>query len=501
MFKKILVANRGEIAVRVMRACHELGISPVAVYSEADRRALHVRLADEAYCIGPAPSSESYLRMDRIIEVAKKCGAQAIHPGYGFLSENATFAQACADAGLVFIGPPPSAISSMGSKLGARLLMQAAGVPVVPGTLEPVREEDEARRIAAEIGYPVMLKASAGGGGKGMRLVESEAELVSALRGARSESARAFGDDAVYIEKFVRSPRHVELQVFGDMHGNVVHLFERDCSVQRRHQKVVEESPCPVLRDDVRARMAEVAIKAARAVHYVGAGTIEFLIDDQQNFYFLEMNTRLQVEHPVTELVTGHDLVHAQLKVAAGQPLPFTQDQIQQRGAAIEVRIYAEDPFSNFSPSPGRMDVMREPGGPWVRIDGGAYPGWEVPMFYDSLIAKLIVWGSNREQAIARMRRALTEYVVGPIRTTIPFLKLVMENARFQSGDYTTGFIAQEFPRLELPPPDSPDMLAAAAAIVQAQAQARQGVSAGATGGSSDVSAWRMKGRWRATAR
>lgn len=494
MFKKILVANRGEIAVRVMRACHELGIKPVAVFSDADRRSLHVRMADEAWHIGASPSSESYLLMDRIIDVAKKSGVDAIHPGYGFLSENAVFAQACADAGLVFIGPTPHAISAMGSKLGARQLMMAAGVPVVPGTLEPVREEAEARRIAHEIGYPVMLKASAGGGGKGMRLVHSEDELVSALRAARSESIRSFGDDAVYIEKFVNKPRHVEMQVFGDNHGNFVHLFERDCSIQRRHQKVVEESPCPVLRDDVRQRMAEVAVKAARAVNYVGAGTIEFLIDDQQNFYFLEMNTRLQVEHPVTELVTGFDLVHAQIAVAEGKPMPFRQEQIVQRGAAIECRVYAEDPFAGFAPSPGPISELREPGGPWVRIDGGAYRGWEVPIFYDSLIAKLCVWGSTRQEAIRRMHRALGEYVVKPIRTTIPFHRMVMENPRFIAGDYTTGFIGQEYPNLVAPEPQNPEALALVAALAQTR---RERSAAPSVVTEQQGSSWRMTGRWR----
>lgn len=508
MFKKVLVANRGEIAVRVMRACHELGIQPVAVYSDADRRSLHVRMSDEAYHLGPSPSTESYLCMDKILDAARKSGAEAIHPGYGFLSENAAFAQACADAGIVFIGPSPQAISSMGSKLGARQLMQAAGVPVVPGTLEPVREETEARRIAAEIGYPVMLKASAGGGGKGMRLVHGEDELVGALRAARSESARSFGDDAVYIEKFVNKPRHVELQVFGDTFGNFVHLFERDCSIQRRHQKVVEESPCPVLRPEVRAKMAEVAVRAAKAVGYVGAGTIEFLIDDQQNFYFLEMNTRLQVEHPITELVTGLDLVHAQLRVAAGEPLPFRQEDIVQRGAAIECRIYAEDPFAGFAPSPGPISEMREPGGPWVRVDGGAYRGWEVPIFYDSLIAKLAVWGATREEAIRRMHRALGEYVVKPIRTTIPFHRMVMENPRFISGDYTTGFIGQEYPTLEAPAIEQmpgekrPEEAEAAFVVAAAMAQAsRDKAHVAVPQGGEGTSPWRMKGRWRASSR
>ncbi len=505
MFKKILVANRGEIALRVVRGCRELGISPVAIYSDADRRSLHVRAADEALHIGPALSAESYLRIDRVIDAARACGAEAIHPGYGFLSENADFARACHDAGIVFIGPPPDAIAALGSKLMARRIMESAGVPVVPGTLEPVRDPEDARRVAADVGYPIMLKASAGGGGKGIRLVYSDQELEAALRDARSESASAFGDDAVYIEKFVEQPRHVEVQVLGDSHGNYVHLFERDCSVQRRHQKVIEETPCPILRPEVRSRMTEVAIRAAKAVGYVGAGTVEFLVDKDQNFYFLEVNARLQVEHPITEMVTGIDLVRAQIEVAAGKPLPFEQGDITATGAAIECRIYAEDPYAGFVPFPGPIEEMREPGGPWVRVDGGAYPGWQVPIYYDSLISKLIVWGRTRDEAIARTARALGEYVIRPIRTIIPFHRQVMHNATFRSGRYTTDFIASEFGNgaMESPPLNEQLAFVAAAIAAREDESRRKALFAGANGASRDGhgSSWLTIGRMMATRR
>ncbi len=506
MFKKILVANRGEIALRVIRGCRELGISPVAIYSDADRRSIHVRAADEARHIGPPPSSESYLRIDRVIEAARASGAEAIHPGYGFLSENAEFAEACERAGLVFIGPPARAIAALGSKLMARRIMEEADVPVVPGTLEPVRDPEEARRVAAEVGYPIMLKASSGGGGKGIRLVRDEAELAAALRDARSESASAFGDDAVYIEKFVVQPRHVEVQILGDTHGNYVHLFERDCSVQRRHQKVIEETPCPVLRPEVRARMTEVAIRAARAVGYVGAGTVEFLVDKDQNFYFLEVNARLQVEHPVTEMVTGIDLVKAQIRVAAGEPLPFRQEEIQSTGAAIECRIYAEDPYAGFVPYPGLIEELREPAGPWVRVDGGAYPGWRVPIHYDSLISKLIVWGRTREEAIDRMDRALGEYVIRPIRTIIPFHRQVMRDPTFRSGQYTTDFISSTFGEsgMTSPPLDGRVAFVAAALAAREEEQRERALFQGGNGPCEDGrsrSAWQTIGRMVATRR
>ena len=442
MFKKILIANRGEIAVRVLRACREMGVSPVAVYSEADAAALHVRLADEAYLLGPAPSVESYLRIDRVIDAALRSGAEAIHPGYGFLAENAAFARAVRGAGLVFIGPSPEAMELMGSKTSARRAAIEAGAPVVPGATESLSSLDDARETAARVGYPVMLKAAAGGGGKGMRLVADEGELPSAFETARSEAASAFGDESVYIEKAVERPRHIEIQVFADSHGNCVHLGERECSVQRRHQKVIEECPSPIDEPGLRERMGAAAVGIARRCDYLGAGTVEFLVSDvTREFYFLEMNTRLQVEHPVTELVTGFDLVREQIRVAAGEPLSFSQGDVQWRGHAIECRIYAEDPEQNFLPSPGRITTLAGPGGPGVRYDGGFYAGAEVPIHYDPLIAKLAVWGRDRREAIERMRRALGDYRIGGIRTTVGFFREVMRDEEFVSGRLDTGFI------------------------------------------------------------
>jgi acetyl-CoA carboxylase biotin carboxylase subunit len=448
MFRKILIANRGEIAVRVMRACREMNVSPVAVYSEADAAALHVRLADEAYLIGPAPSAESYLRIERIVETALACGADAVHPGYGFLSENAEFARACAAAGLTFIGPPPAAMELMGSKTNARRAAQEAGAPVVPGTNEPLRSLEDARETAGRVGYPVMLKAAAGGGGKGMRLVEGESEIRSAFETAQSEALAAFGDASVYIEKAVERPRHIEIQVFADTHGNCVHLGERECSIQRRHQKVIEECPSPINDADLRARMGEAAVRVARAAAYVGAGTVEFLVSDvTRQFYFLEMNTRLQVEHPVTELVTGIDLVREQIAVAAGAPLSFAQADVEWRGHAVECRVYAEDPENNFMPSPGRITHLRLPQGPGVRDDGGVYAGSEVSIYYDPMISKLAAWGRTRAEAIDRLRRALDEYSVGGIKTTLPFFREVVRDAEFVEGKLDTGFIPRFFAR------------------------------------------------------
>ena len=410
MFKKILIANRGEIACRVIRACREMNISTVAVYSDADRDALHVRMADEAYHIGPAPSSESYLRGDRVIEVAKSSGAEAIHPGYGFLSENADFVRQVVNAGLAFIGPPPEAMEAMGGKITARKIATEAGVPVVPGTNDPIASVDEALRTANEIGYPVMLKASAGGGGKGMRLVADETELRSALEAARSEALSSFGDESVFMEKAVVRPRHIEIQVFSDTHGNHVHLGERECSIQRRHQKVIEEAPSPINSPELRERMGACAVMVAKAVGYVGAGTVEFLVSDlDRSFYFLEMNTRLQVEHPVTELVTGIDLVREQINVAWGETLSFRQEDVHLNGHAIECRVYAEDPDQNFMPSPGKISRLRVPAGPGVRDDGGVYEGGEVSIHYDPMISKFAVHGKDRREAIERMRRALDE--------------------------------------------------------------------------------------------
>ncbi len=442
MIQKVLVANRGEIAVRIIRTCREMDIATVAVYSAADRKSMHVRYANEAYFIGPAPSAESYLNIDKILEVARISGADAIHPGYGFLSENAEFAKRVTEAGLIFIGPTPDAITSMGDKMTARRIMIEAGVNVVPGTKEKLTDTDQLLRVATEIGFPLMIKASSGGGGKGMRLVRSSNELVSSYQMARSEALSAFGDDTVYIEKYIESPHHIEFQVLADTHDNVVHLFERECSVQRRHQKVVEETPSPIMTPQLRAEMGRQAVAAARSVNYVGAGTVEFLVDDQQNFYFLEMNTRLQVEHPITERITGVDLVRQQIKIANGFPIDFSQDDLSIAGHAIECRIYAEDPENNFMPSPGVVKHITEPLGFGVRTDGYVYEGYEIPIYYDPMISKLIVWGQTRDEAIQRMKRTLNEYKITGVKTSIPFLKRIMETPDFTQGTYNTHFIA-----------------------------------------------------------
>lgn len=470
MFSKILIANRGEIACRVIRTCREMKIASVAIYSDADADALHVRMADEAFRVGPPPSAESYLRGERIIETAKAAGAEAIHPGYGFLSENAEFARQVRSAGLAFIGPPPEAMESLGGKMSARKIALEAGVPIVPGTTDPVRSFEDAKATAASIGYPVMLKASAGGGGKGMRLVFEESELRAALETAQAESLASFGDDAVYIEKAVVRPRHIEIQVFSDTKGGHVHLGERECSIQRRHQKVIEEAPSPIDSEDLRNAMGQAAVRIARAVNYVGAGTVEFLVSDvDRSFYFLEMNTRLQVEHPVTELVTGIDLVREQIRVAAGHPLSFKQEDVRLFGHAIECRVYAEDPEQNFMPSPGRITRLRLPHGPGVRDDGGVYEGAEVSIHYDPMISKLAVHGRDRAEAIDRMRRALREYEVGGIKTTLPFFRMVMEDEEFISGKLDTGFIERFNERRKFPevPQDVLDAALVAAAIAR----------------------------------
>ena len=448
MIKKVLVANRGEIAIRVMRSCREMGIASVAVFSEADRSSLHVRFADEAYFIGPSPSNESYLVIDKIIETAQQSGADAIHPGYGFLSENAAFSERCKKEGIIFIGPQAHAISTMGDKITAREMMIAAGVPVVPGTKEAITDEQEAAKTAAEIGLPVMIKASAGGGGKGMRLVKEEKNLLDAIRAAKSEALSSFGDDSVYIEKYIESPHHIEFQVLADKHGNVIHLCERECSVQRRHQKVIEETPSPLMTPELRKKMGEDAVAAARAVDYEGAGTIEFLADNDRNYYFLEMNTRLQVEHPITEEVVGVDLVRQQILIASGEKLSLKQDDIVQSGHAIECRIYAEDPDNQFMPSPGRIRYMTEPSGPGIRTDGYAYEGYEIPLYYDPMIAKLVAWAKTREDAIDRMKRALHEYKIGGVKTSINFLEKVMGNKAFIKGKYDTHFIDENIDSL-----------------------------------------------------
>lgn len=444
MFKKVLVANRGEIAVRILRACHERGLSTVVVYSEADRTALHVRSADEAYYIGPAPSRESYLRIDRIIDVAKKTKATAIHPGYGFLAENAEFARACADAGLVFIGPPPEAMVAMGDKVIARQTVKAAGVPVVPGTEEGI-SDDRALAAANQIGFPLLIKAAAGGGGKGMRVVREPGELSRALGAARREAMGAFGDDRIYLEKLVENARHIEFQILADNQGNTIHLGERECSIQRRHQKLIEEAPSVALNEGLRQKMGELAVKAAQSVGYVNAGTIEFLLDQNNNYYFLEMNTRLQVEHPVTEMVTGIDIVKEQLRIAAGRKLRYTQEDVRINGHAIECRITSEDPFNNFLPSSGRVTALTDPTGPGVRLESGVYEGMEVSLFYDPLLAKLLAWGETRAEAILRMRRALNEYRIIGVHTSTPIHFQIMNSPSFIGGQFDTTFLEKRF--------------------------------------------------------
>ncbi|HEX8155326.1 MAG TPA: acetyl-CoA carboxylase biotin carboxylase subunit [Thermoanaerobaculia bacterium] len=447
---KVLIANRGEIAVRVIRACRELGYQTVAVYSEPDRSALHVLYADQAVLVGAAPSRESYLRIDRILEAAKKTGADAIHPGYGFLAENAEFARACRDAGVLFVGPSPESIDAMGSKTESRQRMKAAGVPVVPGLTEAVKSFDEIEAFARDAGFPIMIKASAGGGGKGMRLVERAEDLRQSFERVTSEAESFFGDASVYAEKFVASPRHIEVQVLGDMHGNLVHLGERECTLQRRHQKVVEECPSAVVDPELRARLGAMAVKAAAAVNYYSAGTIECLMGPDREFYFLEMNTRLQVEHPVTEMVWGIDLVKEQLRIAQGGKLSVRQEDLAPNGHAIECRVYAEDPARKFAPSPGLIRYLNLPEGPGVRNDNGVYAGYTVPVFYDPMLSKLICHAATRDEAIARMRRALGEYRVDGIDTTIPFFTAIMDNADFRAANFDTGFIDRLLPTLDL---------------------------------------------------
>ena len=492
LFRKVLIANRGEIAVRVIRACRDSGIPTVAVYSDADRASLHVRMADEASHIGPAASSESYLNSGRILDAAARHGADAIHPGYGFLSENAEFAGACEDAGVTFIGPSAASIRAMGSKVQARNLAREADVPVLPGT-DGVSDLGEARRIAAQIGYPVLIKAESGGGGKGMRRVNTPEELEAALRDAASEAERSFRSASVYIEKLLERPRHIEVQVMGDRHGNLIHLGERECSIQRRHQKVIEESPSPLFDKfpDLRPRMGEAAIRAARAAGYYNAGTVEFLVGPHGNFYFLEMNTRLQVEHPVTELVTGIDLVYLQLRVAAGEPLPLTQHDVRWRGSAIECRLYAEDPEQNFFPSPGKITSLALPSGPGVRLDSGVYPGWTVPMDYDPLLAKLTVFGESRQEAIARLQRALSECHIGGIATNVSFFREILADEQFRAGDLHTGFI-EEWQNRRSTRDGRPELEALAAVVAAATAGKKQPVRTEPSGAESR---WLAAGR------
>jgi acetyl-CoA carboxylase, biotin carboxylase subunit len=498
MFKRILIANRGEIAVRIIRACRELNVESVAVFSDADRTSLHVREADFAVNVGAPPAAESYLNTKGIIEAALRTSAEAIHPGYGFFSENADFARAVEGAGLTFVGPPASAIEQMGDKVAARKLMTAAGVPVVPGSPATLESEDEVRSVANRIGYPIMLKAAAGGGGKGMRLVEDDHDLASLVRSVAHEAKSSFGDSRFYVEKFVRQPRHIEVQVFADRYGKTMHLFERECSIQRRNQKVVEESPSPFVTPAMRSAMGEVAVKAARAVKYVGAGTIEFLADADRNFYFLEMNTRIQVEHPVTELVTGTDLVKLQISVAAGEPLPFSQEDLRQRGWALECRIYAEDPAAGFAPAPGRVQRMQLPDGPGIRVDAGVYAGADVPIFYDPMIGKLIVWGRDRDEATARMRRALDEFkITGELATNLEFHRWIVRHPLFLKGEFDTGFVARHYapPVGEL----DHDSRHLAAIVVAAFIASREGnhsaTAAPSSAPASSGSAWKTLGR------
>jgi acetyl-CoA carboxylase biotin carboxylase subunit len=492
---KILIANRGEIAVRIARACRELGIPSVAVYSEPDRGALHVRVADEAWPIGPAPSRDSYLRIDRILEAARRTGADAVHPGYGFLAENAEFARACEQGGLVFIGPRSETIALMGEKTSARRLAVEAGVPVVPGTLEPVDDLAAIRQEAARIGFPVMLKAAAGGGGKGLRLVQDEESLSAAAERARSEALSAFGDGRLYLEKALLRPRHIEIQVLADHHGHAVHLFERECSIQRRHQKVIEESPSPFVTPELRARMGTLAVALVQKAGYRNAGTLEFLVDQDRNPYFLEMNTRLQVEHPVTEMVTGLDLVKLQIRVAEGEPLPFRQEDLRQRGHAVECRVYAEDAEHGFLPSPGRIVALRTPSGPGVRDDTGVYDGYEVPIHYDPLISKLATWGADRAEALDRMRRAVAEYTVLGIHTTLPFFGRVLRDPEFLAGDYDTGYVAR-FLASPVPPPSDESCEAAVIAAAVRAVRERHAARLQTTAPAGGASGWRTRS-WR----
>ena len=500
MFDKVLVANRGEIAVRVMRTLEEMGIETVGIYSDADRQSLHVRKADEAYCVGPAPSSESYLNIERVLEVAEESGADAIHPGYGFLSENPEFSRACDEEGIPFLGPQPHSISAMGEKTGARTMMEEAGVPVVPGTKEPLEDADKGLEIAKSMEFPVLVKAAAGGGGKGMRRVDEPDNFHDAFEGARREALNSFGDGAVYLEKYVLDPKHVEIQILVDEYGNGIHMFERECSIQRRHQKIIEETPCPLLDDETRHEMGEVALRAADAVDYVGAGTVEFLFDrHSQNFYFLEMNTRLQVEHPITEMITGVDIVRCQVKIGNGEELTLEQDDLERHGAAVECRIYAEDADQDFRPTPGTVVHLDRPSGPWVRVDSGVYPGMTIPVNYDPMISKLVTWGEDRDHAIQRMRRALDEYVISGLTTNLAFHEEVLTHPNFQDGSYDTEFIPDYMETRETAS-DEPSEVAELAAVLATHRRDEElqdesgGDSASDSGPSSR---WKQYGRYR----
>ncbi len=492
--RKILVANRGEIALRVMRTAREMNIHTVAIYSTADRDALHVRYADEAVCVGEAASSASYLNMDRIIEACKAHDVDAIHPGYGFLSENAIFAAKVEEAGLIFIGPAPSSIEVMGDKLASKAAVADYDVPLIPGTDKAIDDIGEARKIASDIGYPVLIKASAGGGGKGMRVVENDEEFESQMNRAVSEAKSAFGDGRVFIEKFITSPRHIEFQILGDTHGNIVHVFERECSVQRRHQKVVEEAPSSVLTPELRKRMGEAAIGVAKACNYRGAGTVEFIVDENLDFYFLEMNTRLQVEHPVTEMVTGLDLVQEQIRIAEGNKLPFSQENLAIHGHAVELRVYAEDPANNFLPDTGRLETYKRPQGPGVRVDDGFEQGMSIPIHYDPMIAKLVVHADTRKNAIARMKRAINEYAITGVQTTLPFGRFVMDHDAFVSGNFDTKFVQKYFSPESVHEEVTAD-LAEIAALVSAQLYGKEKQSAEPASQSNADGKWKARSR------
>ncbi len=492
-FEKILVANRGEIAVRVIRTCREMGIVTVAVYSDIDSKALHVRVADEAYSIGEAKPSASYLNIDEIIGVAKQCGAQAIHPGYGFLAENSKLVKRCEEEGIVFIGPPSSAMRIMGNKTTSRTKMVEAEVPIIPGTLEPIDDEKELAMEAEKIGFPVIIKASAGGGGKGLRLVNDKKELVSSFRLARSEAESSFDDPSVYIEKYIQEPHHIEVQILADNFGNIVYLGERECSIQRRYQKVLEETPSPFLDEETRHEMGRMAVKVAASVDYRNAGTVEFVVDKNKNFYFLEMNTRLQVEHPVTEMVTGIDLVKCQIEVAAGKPLAFGQEDIKPKGYSLQCRIYAEDPDNDFMPSPGKILHLRVPsGGLGIRDDNGVYEGYEVPMEYDPLLSKLVTWGQTREEAIHRMLRALSEYQIYGIRTTVPFFERILLHPQFFAGDYNTHFIPNMEEKKDRDEPND-ELVALIAAGIKSYCESKASLGFRQK---QKTSNWKTKGRW-----
>jgi len=499
MFNKVLIANRGEIAVRIIRACREVGLQTVAVYSEADRQALHVRYADEAFLIGPPPARESYLRIDKLIEIARRSGANAVHPGYGFLAEREDFAQACADEEITFIGPLPDAIAKMGDKMIARKSVAAAGVPVVPGTMaEEELTDDELIRLAPDIGFPLLIKATAGGGGKGMRTVHSLEEMPVLLQSARREAEASFGDGNVYLEKMIENARHIEFQILADEHGNTIHLGERECSIQRRHQKLLEEAPSPFIyhNEEFRHQMGEVAVKAAQSVNYTNAGTIEFIVDKDGNYFFLEMNTRLQVEHPITELITGLDIVKEQIRIARGRQLRYVQDDIKFKGWAIECRVNAEDPYNNFLPSTGKIALSLLPTGPGVRVDTGVYPGFVITPYYDSLISKLIVWGETRAEAILRMRRALEEYRILGVKTNIPFHQHLLDQHRFMAGQFDTKFVEERFSMEEaeegkVTHPEIAAILAALVAHNQTQAAAQI-----VQRNERDTSNWKWVGRW-----